>query len=75
MISEKAYEILKRKKRPDESFTDVIIRLGSERGSVAKLLEHAKSKNFEPISEDTARRMKEASKEFRKNFKLRNIRL
>ncbi len=75
MISEKAYEILKRKKRPGESFTDVIIRLGSEKGSVANLLEYIKSKNFEPISEDTARRMKEASKEFRKNFKLRNVRL
>lgn len=75
MISEKAYEILKRKKRPGESFTDVIIRLGMEKGSIAKLLEHIKGEDFEPISKETARHIKEASKEFRKNFKLKNVRL
>lgn len=31
MISEEAYEILKKHKRPNESFTDVIIRLGTEK--------------------------------------------
>ena len=73
MISEESYEILKRKKRRNESFTDVIIRLGSEKGSIAKLLDFAKSKDFEPISPETARNMEEASKEFRKNFKLRDV--
>ncbi|MDE1863575.1 MAG: antitoxin VapB family protein [Thaumarchaeota archaeon] len=75
MISDKAYEILKRRKRKDESFTDVIIRLGSEKGSIARLLEYLKSKEFEPISDETARQMRQASKEFRKNFKLREVRL
>lgn len=75
MISEKAYEILKRRKKPSESFTDVIIRLGSEKGNLAKLLEHVKSENFEPISESTVKHMQETSKKFRKNFKLRNVRL
>jgi predicted CopG family antitoxin len=75
MISEEAYEILKRRKRKNESFTDVIIRLGSEKGSIAKLLDLAKSEDFEPVSAETARQMKEASKEFRKNFKLRDVRL
>jgi predicted CopG family antitoxin len=72
MISEKAYEVLKRRKRKNESFTDVILRLGSEKGSVAKLLELVQEEDFEPISSETARQMKEASSEFRKNFKLRN---
>jgi len=75
MISEEAYKILKRRKKPNESFTDVIIRLGSEKGSAKKLLELAKSKDFEPISPETARIMEETSKEFRKNFKTRDFRL
>jgi predicted CopG family antitoxin len=75
MISEKAYEVLKRRKRKNESFTDVILRLGSERGSVAKLLDLAKSEDFEPISAETAKLMKEASTEFRKNLKLRDAEL
>jgi len=73
MISDKAYEVLKRRKRPNESFTDVIIRLGSEKGSVKRLLELAQSN--EPISSDTAKIMEEASKEFRKNFKTRDVEL
>jgi predicted CopG family antitoxin len=75
MISEEAYEILKMRKRKNESFTDVIIRLGSERGSIAKLLDMAKSEDFEPITPETARQLNEASKEFRKNFKLRDTHL
>lgn len=75
MISEEAYEILKRRKRRNESFTDVIVRLGSEKGSVKKLLDYAKSKDFEPISKETARQMEEASKEFRKNLRLRDVQL
>jgi predicted CopG family antitoxin len=73
MISEEAYKILKRKKRPNESFTDVIVRLGSERGSAKRLLQLAKE--FEPISAETTNIMEEASREFRKNFKTRDFEL
>ncbi|WP_266190353.1 antitoxin VapB family protein [Candidatus Nitrososphaera gargensis] len=73
MISEEAYEILKKRKRPNESFTDVIIRLGYEKGSAKRLLELAKSR--EPISSDTAKIMEETSREFRKNFKTRDFEL
>lgn len=75
MISEQAYEVLKRRKRKNESFTDVILRLSSEKGSIAKLLDLAKSEDFEPISQETARQMKETSSEFRRNFKLKDTRL
>jgi predicted CopG family antitoxin len=75
MISEKAYEVLKRRKRKNESFTDVILRLGSEKGSIAKLLDLVREEDFEPISPEAARQMKEASSEFRKNFKLRDAKL
>jgi hypothetical protein len=53
----------------------VIVRLGSERGSVEKLLDFARRKDFEPISKETARHMEEASKEFRRNFRLRDAQL
>jgi predicted CopG family antitoxin len=75
MISEEAYKVLKRRKRRNESFTDVILRLDSEKGSITKLLDMTKSEDFEPISKETARQMKEASKEFRKNFKLRETKV
>lgn len=75
MISEQACEILKRRKRKNESFTDVIVRLGSEKGSITRLLDLAKSKDFEPISSETASHMEKASKEFRRNFKLRDARI
>ncbi|HVX03420.1 MAG TPA: antitoxin VapB family protein [Nitrososphaera sp.] len=75
MISEKAYEMLKRRKRKDESFTDVILRLGSEKGSVAKLLDLVRAEDFEPIGPETAKEMKEASSEFRMNSKLRDAKL
>jgi predicted CopG family antitoxin len=60
MISEEAYEILKKRKRRNESFTDVIVRLGTEKGSVAKLLEFVKSDDFVPISPKTAGNIKKA---------------
>ena len=75
MISEKAYEVLKKRKRKNESFTDVILRLGSEKGSVAKLLDLSKEEDFGPIGPETARQMKEASSEFRKSFTLRDAKL
>lgn len=75
MISDEAYEILKRRKRKNESFTDVIIRMSLEKGSIKRLLDFAKSKDFSPISDETAERMQEASKEMRRNFKLRNFTL
>lgn len=73
MISEEAYNVLKRRKRPNESFTDVIIRLGFEKGSAKRLLELAK--NREPISSETAKIMEKTSKELRKNFKTRDFEL
>lgn len=75
MISEEAYKMLKSRKKPNESFTDVIIRLGSEKGSIRRLIDYAKSEDFEPISPETAKLMEKASKEFRKNFKLRDVQL
>lgn len=73
MISEEAYEVLKRRKKPNESFTDVILRLGAEKGSAKRLLELAKE--FEPISPETAKIMEKTSREFRKNFKTRDFEL
>lgn len=70
-----AYEVLKRRKRKNKSFTDVILKLGSEKGSVAKLLDLVRAEDFEPISPETAKQMKEASSEYRKNFKLRDAKL
>ncbi len=67
MISEEAYEVLKRRKRPNESFTDVIMRLGFEKGSAKMLLQLAKSR--EPLISETAKIIQDTSKEFRKNFK------
>lgn len=75
MISEKAYEILKKRKKKDESFTDVIIRLCTEKGSIAKLLDLARSSDFEPIEDETASHMRKTSREFRKNLRLGNARL
>ena len=75
MISEEAYEILRRRKRPNESFTDVIVRLGHEKGSAKSLLELARNKAFEPVSPETAKIMKETSRAFRKNFKTRDFEL
>lgn len=66
---------MKRRKRKSESFTDVILRLMPEKGSVAKLLDLVKAEDFEPISPETAKQMKEASSEFRKNFRLRDAEL
>ncbi len=67
--------ILKRQKKENESFTDVIIRLGSDRGNIKKLLDYAKSKDREPITSETAAKMLETSKEMRKSFKLRDVKL
>lgn len=49
--------------------------MGAEKGSIAKLLDLLKNEDFEPIGPETARQMKKASNEFRKNFKLRNAKL
>lgn len=74
MISEEAYEILKKRKKPNESFTDVIIRLGTEK-TAKRLLEIAQREDFKPISPETAKVMRKASAEFRKNFKTRDFKL
>ena len=75
MISDEAYEILKRRKKGNESFTEVIIRMDSERGGIKRLLDFAKSGDFSPISSETAKIMKEASRESRKSLKTRDFRL
>jgi predicted CopG family antitoxin len=73
MISEDAYELLKKRKRGNESFTDVIMRLASEKGSIGSLLDLARSDDFRPTSAETAKVMRKASKEFRMNFKTRDV--
>lgn len=53
--------------REGESFTDVILRLTGNRGSIKRLLEIVD----ELHSPELAYNIEQASKEFRKNFKLR----
>jgi len=75
MISDDAYQLLKKMKRDNESFTDLIIRLTSQRGNISRLLDLVNSSDFSPVSPETANKMTKASKEMRKKFKLRDIEL
>jgi predicted CopG family antitoxin len=74
-IGEEAYRALKRRKKEKESFTDVILRLASEKGSVRGLLDYYRSDEFTPMSDETAKLIEQASKELRRNFKLREVKL
>lgn len=68
-MKEEAYQALKAMKKENESFTDVILRLASKKSNARELLE----KMDRLHSPELADRIEEASKEFRKNFKLRKI--
>ena len=68
-VKEEAYQALKAMKKENESFKDVILRLASKKSNARELLEKMDRLN----SPELADRIEEASKEFRKNFKLRKI--
>lgn len=70
-IKEEAYRALKARKKEGESFTDVILRLTGNKGSAKRLLEMMD----ELHSPELASRVEEASKDFRKNFKTRDVML
>jgi predicted CopG family antitoxin len=72
-IKEEAYQALKSIKKENESFTDVILRLTSGKGDLNRLLEAMKNKEFH--SPELAKNVEQASREFRKNFKLRKVEL
>jgi len=75
MISDDAYNLLKKRKRENESFSDVIKRLASEKGTVRNLIDLVNSENFSSISDETAKNIGRTSKEMRQNFKLRDVEL
>ena len=75
MISEDTYKLLKKRKKDNESFSDVIKRLASEKGSIHGLLDLAKSNDFSPISDETAKNIEKASNGMRWDLKLRNVEL
>lgn len=72
-IKEEAYQALKSEKKQNESFTDVILRLTSKKGDLNKLLEVMKNKEF--FNPELAKNVEKASKEFRKNFRVRDVQL
>jgi predicted CopG family antitoxin len=70
-ITDKAYQALKASKKEGESFTDVILRLTGNKGSALRLLEMMD----ELHSPELADSIEQASKEFRKNFRTRDVEL
>lgn len=70
-IKEEAYRALKARKKEGESFTDVILRLTGNKGSAKRLLEMMD----ELHSPELASNVEEASKDFRKSFKTRDVTL
>jgi len=70
-ISEEAYSALAMRKKENESFTDVILRVTSDRGKASSLLKLVES--WSP-DEDLARKIESAMKRTRK-AKLRRVRL
>jgi predicted CopG family antitoxin len=68
-ISEEAYNALAAKKEEHESFTDVILRVTSDRGKASSLLKLIKSW---PSDEELARNVEAAMKKTRK-AKLRRV--
>lgn len=69
-IKEDAYRALKARKRPGESFTDVILRLTWSAGSARRLLDM-----MDDTRPDLADSIETESKKFRKNFRTRNVRI
>jgi predicted CopG family antitoxin len=70
-ISEDAYDALATRKKENESFTDVILRVTSDRGKASSLLKLVES--WSP-DEDLARSIESAMKKTRK-AKLRRVNL
>jgi len=70
-ITDEAYQALKASKKEGESFTDVILRLTENKGSARRLLEMM----GEMHSPELAGSIEQASKEFRKNFRTRDVEL
>ncbi len=68
-ISEEAYDALARMKKTNESFTDVILRLTSRKGSAQALLDFIERM---PASEEFARNVQEVMKGTRR-AKLREV--
>lgn len=71
-ITEEAYKVLKAAKKEGESFSDVILRI-FPRGDPRRILAYLQDR--EPLDEETAERIREASKELRRNFKIRDVEL
>lgn len=70
-ITDEAYKALKASKKEGESLTDVILRLAGNKGSAKRLLEMMD----ELHSPELAEKVEQASKEFRKNFRTRDVEL
>lgn len=70
-ISDQAYRSLARLKSQNESFTEAILRLTSEKGSASSLLDFLDKL---PVNEELARNVENVSKRMRTN-KLQRIRL
>lgn len=68
-VKEEAYQALRAKKKEGESFTDVILRLTENTGSARRLLEMMDELHSPKLADN----VESASKEFRKNFKTRNV--
>ncbi|MGI0038803.1 MAG: antitoxin VapB family protein [Nitrososphaera sp.] len=71
-ISEEAYQAIKGLRKRNESISDTILRLASKRSNARQLLEAMDNGKF--YSPELADRVEEASLEFRKNFRLRDVR-
>ena len=68
-VSEEAYNALARKKKENESFTDVILRVTSDRGKASSLLKYIETL---PKDEDLAKSI-ESSMERMRRAKLRKV--
>lgn len=69
MLSDEAYKLLKAEKKGNESFSDVILRKFGK-GNPGAILAYLKERGPNP---DLADAVEEASKEMRKNFKMRRV--
>ena len=69
MISDKAYNVLKKRKKQDESFTDVILREFPE-SNASEILAIVRELKPDP---ELSKNIRQASMELRKNFKIRSF--